>query len=185
MPIESAIATLYSNTRHFERTIVDPKNGDTYVFTRDFTVGVNSNIENVPVRTIDIAGAVTRNGVPAGKSAQTDYFQLNNYRLIAQKFAGSPLYVVASNQQPLPATGKPGDSGKFYDAITYESTGKGVVLATSSQTWNITPDTDTSVTFCIVSTSVLQPFSTVSTKSDCYKIDTTGFVTSVSFSLPN
>lgn len=185
VPVESAIAALYTTSRHFGRTETASGTADVYTFSRDFTVGTAATIENTAASSVDITGSVIKNGVQLTSSAQTDYFLTAPYRLIARKFSGNPLYLVASNQQPLPATGKSGDTGKFYDAVTYDSSAKVNVVSTSAQTWAITPDTDTSVTFCVNSTTSIPQLAGTSTKSDCYKIGTNGIVSSVAFVLPN
>ena len=185
VPIESAITALYTINRNFRRTETASGTADVYVFSRDFTVGAATTIENLVAGSVDITGSVIKNGALLTTSGQTDYFLTAPYRLISRKFSGNPLYLVASNQQALPATGKSGDTGKFYDAVTYDSSAKVNVVSTSTQTWAITPDTDTSVTFCIVSTTSIPQLAGTTSKSDCYKIGTNGTVTSVAFLLPN
>lgn len=185
VPIEAAITALYSTTQHYGRTETATGTTDTYVFSRDFTAGAVQAIDNMPVNSVAIAGSVSKNGTLQTTSLQTDYFLTMPYRLIARKFAGSPLYLAAASQQPLPLTGKAGDSGNFYTAVTYDSVGKANVVSSATQTWAITPDTATSVTFCIQSVTTIAQLASTTTRSDCYRIDTSGTVTSVAFVLPN
>lgn len=184
VPLEAAISSLYSTTRTFSRTETDPRNGDIYDVKADYVVGANTTFENVAVKTVNITRNIKKNGVQFSSSSQNDFFQASPYRLIGTTFPSSPVYVVASSQVALPVTAKPGDSGKFYDTLTYDSANKNLVLAGSSLSWAVTADTATTVTFCVNSINVVAQVPGATTRSDCYKIDTTGTVQSIGFSIP-
>ena len=185
VPIASAITALYTTSRNFHRTETATGTADVYIFNRDFTVGAVASVEGTIANSVDIAGSILKNGALLISSAQTDYFLTSPYRLISRKFSQSPLYLVALNQQSLPATGKSGDTGKLYDAVTYDSSAKVNIVSTSTQAWTITPDTDASVTFCIVSTTSIAQIAGTTSKSDCYKIGADGTVALVAFVLPS
>ena len=183
--VEAAISSLYAQTHAYDRTETDPRNGNIYNVKATFTVGADSAIEGQAAKTSTITRNLTKNGVAFTSSAQTDYFQLAPYRLLGSRSPDSSLYLVASSQFPLPATGKPGDTGKFYTATVYDSVNKNVVLSTSVVSWAIGADTDASVTFCINGVTTVNQIAGTTSTSDCYKLNTTGNVIGIGFTVPN
>lgn len=180
VPLEAAISAFYTFMQSYVRTEIDPQTGISYTGNVVLSNLSDTSIENIsPVKSVDISRTVSKNGTLSSTSNETSYFQISPYKLIATRFFGNPLYVVAFNQLPLPITAKPGDSGKFYDSKTYDSTSKGIVLATASQTWAVTADTDTTVKFCVNSVVSTPPLPGTTTRSDCLKIDVNGKVISV------
>ncbi|GAC1421864.1 MAG: hypothetical protein NVSMB6_23460 [Burkholderiaceae bacterium] len=179
--LDAAITELYNINQHFGNDATDP-NGAPVKLGRDYVVGKPGISEGLAVKTIGITNTVTNSsGVVTRTFGQTDYFQDAPYKLISRTFTTSPLYEVATNQQPLPATAKAGDSGKFYDSIIYSSVSKSAVVANAVQTWQVTPDTDKSLSFCINSSTQTVGVPGVTTKSDCYKITVPGHVTTTVF----
>lgn len=187
VPIEPAISSLYSTPHHFDKpNNIDPRNGDNYSVVADYTPGADTVFEGVAVKTVAITRDVTKTGTPLPRSSQTDFFQISPYKLIGTTFPGqNNFYVVASAQIALPPTGKPGDTGNFYNSTTYDSAAKNFVVATSTQTWKVSADTDTSVIFCIDSVVTTVGVAGTKTKSDCYRIDTNGTIPSIFFTVPN
>lgn len=183
--VEAAIFSLYAQTHAYDRTETDPRNGNVYNVKATFDAGADSTIEGQVAKVSNITRNLTKNGAAFVSSAQTDYFQVAPYRLVATRFPDSPLYVVASSQVPLPATGKPGDTGNFYTSTTYDSVNKNLALSTSVVTWAINADTATTVAFCINGVTTINKLTTTTTTSDCYKLDTNGNVIGIGFTVPN
>ena len=184
VPLEAAISALFSTTRTYTRTETGLNNGDVYDFEASYVMGAPTSFEGTQVRTVSVTHSIKKNGAQFSTSSQNDYFLASPYRLIGTTLQNSSVYVVASGQIPLPATAKPGDSGKFYDTITYDSASKKTVLATSSLSWAVTADTATTVTFCVNSVNVVSQIPGSTNRSDCYKVDTAGTVPMVGFTLP-
>lgn len=184
VPLEAAVSALYSTTRTFSRTEQDPRNGDLYEVKADYVVGSNTTFESNAAKTVSVTRNIKKNGAQFSSSVQNDFLQSSPYRLLGTTLPGNSVYVVAVAQVALPATAKPGDSGKFYDTVTYDSVSKNVVLATTSLSWAVTADTATTVTFCVNSVNVVSQVTGATTKSDCYKVETTGTVLSIGFTIP-
>jgi hypothetical protein len=184
VPLDSALGALYESIHNFDRTETDPVSRDVFAVRATFVPGPDFFFEGIPVKTADVTRNLSRNNVPYPTLAERSYFQLNPYKLIGTTFPGSSLYVVASNQLALPGSGKAGDSGRFYDTTTYDSSSKTVVLARSSQTWQINADTATTVNLCINSTTTVTNVPGTKVKFECYKVDSSGNIVSLAFSIP-
>ena len=184
VPIEAAISSLYASAHTFNRTETDPRNGNIYNVAADFIVGADAIVDGLSVKSSNVVRAITKNGAPFQSSSEIRYFSLNPYRLIGIQSRDSSLYLAASGQVPLPATGKPGDAGVFYSATTYDSVGKNIVLSTETQRWTIDADTPTTVRFCINSVTSIATVAGNVSKSDCYKIDSQGNVVGIGFTVP-
>ena len=184
VPIELAIAGLYSVSRHFERTETDAK-GNVYVGTADITVNADTLFERATAKRTDVRRNLTKNGVSLQASSESDFFLVSPYRVVGTQSNDTSLYIIASGQVPLPATGKPGDSGYFYDSTFYDSPAKNLVLATATNRWEIAADTPTSVLFCVNSVITFTQGAGNATKSECYQINTAGNVFGIGFKVPS
>ena len=173
--VDAAFSDLYVTPRVFKRTEQDPQTGITYYAVADFQPGPDTTIEGVRVKATSIYRTLRLNG-PDGaivdRSAETRYFQTAPYKLIAVQSLDSTFYRVASAQRDLPALGYAGQSAAFYNAKDYDSNAKQKEVASSTNQWEITADSQVQLSFCINSsaTSPVSP-GTISTK-DCYKIST-------------
>lgn len=181
--LNAAISALFGLPHDFNNT-VKSANGDTFDARVAYSNIVDTNIENQVVKSVDIKRTVSKNGSPFFSSAETSFFQLSSYRLVATKTPDNPLYVVASNQITLPPTAKPGDSGAFYNATTYDSIGKNVVLSTAVHGWSVAAESATTVLFCDNSTVTVAQVSGTTTRSDCYQIDADSNVVSNRLVIP-
>lgn len=182
--VDSALSALFATVHNFDQTETDPVSRDVFAVKATFVPGPDFFFEGIAVKTADVTRNLSRNNVPFPTLTERTYFQLNPYKLIGTTFPGSSLYVVASNQLPLPVNGKAGDSGKFYDTTTYDSSSKTVVLARSSRTWQINADTATTVNLCVNSTTTVTNVPGTTVKFECYKVDSSGNIVSIAFSIP-
>ena len=187
VPINAAITNLYATSHHYDKpNNIDPRNGDNYGVVADYTPGGDTSFEGVAAKTVTISRTVTKNGAAFSQSSQIDYFKIGPYTLGGTTYPSpNNLYVVASSQVPLPVTGTVGNSGQFYNSTTYATSAKGTPVATSTATWAITADTDTTVIFCINSVTTVTGVAGTKSASDCYRIDTLGNIPSIFFSVPN
>jgi hypothetical protein len=176
---------LYTAGKTFNR--INTIGADTYVVMATYVNMGGTTFEGAPVTGESIKRNVTKNGAPFFSSDQTDYYRTSpSFRIDGRSIPGAAAsYFVSSptDYTKLPVTGKPGDSGPFYNATIYDSAAKTVTVGTSAQTWNITADSDTTVRFCIH--TVITIGNSATSQDDCYKIDTAGEIPSVLFSTPS
>ena len=184
VPLDSALGALFASAHTFDRTETDPATRDVLAVKATYLPGPDFFFEGVSTNTADVTRNLSRNNVPFSPRAERTYFQLNPYKPIGTTYPDSSLYVVASNQVPLPATGTAGNFGKFYDTITYDSPAKTAILARTSVTWQINADTATTVNLCVNSVITATGLPGTTVKFECYKIDSSGNVVSVAFSIP-
>ena len=184
--IEPVISKLYQNGQFFAKQD-NVVGADTYGVTVQYTHAPDSTFEGNATATETIKRDVTKNGAPFSSTTQTDYFKTSPTftmlgRYVPSQSPATYYVAIASSQVPLPATGKPGDSGDFYSSTIYDSPSKAVTIGTSKQTWKITADTDTSVLFCINSVTTVNP---TRTTQECYKITTSDEIKSNLFTISN
>jgi hypothetical protein len=74
----------------------------------------------------------------------TIYYSPNPNALVPIDSGSNPPTTTYQNQVPFPTSVSAGSSGKWFNAITFE---KGIPVATSIQTWEVTADTPTTLTF--------------------------------------
>lgn len=194
--IDAAFSALYTTKHFYERTQQDPATGITYYGVADYRPGPDTTIEGGPVKSTSVFRTLRQdgpNGPIVSQSAETQYFQTGPYKLIAiQSFAndGSPSgYRVASEQQNLPTIGYAGQSALFYNAVDYGSAFKQLPLAKSTNQWEITADTQDTLSFCVNSVTVIAFLPGTNSKADCYKVSTVtdtrpSAVTAVGFVVP-
>ena len=171
--IEPVISKLYEKGQFFAKQD-NVVGSDTYGVTVQYTHEADSTFEGAPTATESIKRDVTKNGSFLSSTTQFDYFKLGPFtmlgRYVPNPNAAVTYYVaIPSTQVPLPATGKPGDSGDFYTSSMYRNPTDKTLIGYSRQTWKITADTDTSVLFCINSVTTVNP---TRTTQECYKITT-------------
>ena len=181
--LNAAISALFGQPHDFINTIKSAA-GDSYEARVIYSNVVDTSIENKTVKSVDIKRTVTKNGAAFFNSAETSFFQLSPYQLVATKTPDSPLYVVASNQVALPMTAKAGDSGPFYNSTTYDSIGKNLVLSTAVHTWSVAAESATTVLFCDNSTISVAQVSGTTTRAYCYQIDSNSNVVSNRLVIP-
>ena len=181
--LNAAVSALYSLPHDFNNTVKSPA-GDTYNARVVYSNIVDTNIESLAVKSVDIKRTILKNDAPLQSSSETSFFQLNPYRLVSSKSMDNPLYIVASNQVALPTTAKPGDSGAYYDSTTFDSTGKNLILSTAKHTWSLSSESATTVLFCDNSVISIAQISGTTTRADCYQIDTNSNVVSNRLVIP-
>lgn len=181
--LNAAISALFGLPHEFNNSVKTAA-GDTYDARVVYSNIIDTNIENRTVKSVDIKRTVAKNGAPFFNSAETSFFQLSPYRLVATKTPDSSLYVVASNQVALPITAKSGDGGPYYESTTYDSIGKNLVLSTAVHTWSVVAESAATVLFCDNSTISVAQVSGKTTRADCYQIDSDSNVVSNRLAIP-
>ena len=171
--IDAAFSDLYTSPHYYETTEKDPSTGISYNAVADFRVGPDTTIEGVRAKSASVYRTLRQdgpNGPIVGQSSEIRYFTTAPYKLIAVQSLDSSLYRVASAQRDLPALGYAGQSAPFYSATDYDSADKRQVLFTSTNQWEISADTQTTLTFCVNSTTISPLAPGTLFKSDCYKV---------------
>jgi hypothetical protein len=104
-------------------------------------------------------------------TSQTMYFTVSPVQLVGAIDDSGPLTVFAP-QGTLPTAGTAGQSGPYAFATSYASTSSSTVIGQTRVTWELQPDTDTTVWACLTMTLVDGPLS----EQDCFRLDAAGNV---------
>lgn len=181
VPIEASVSGFETRSRTFTSGYTDPLNGDVYALTFTLTPGADAVFEGKAAKTATTVITIKKNGVVSASTSTTEYFTQAPFVLLGTTSGSS--YVVTGAQQPLPLTGKVGDSGALYTSTTYTDSSKSSIGSTSSVNFTIEPDSASTVYFC---ENVVTRFTSLSpnlSTSECFRIDTTGTITGMRFTL--
>ncbi len=166
-PIESVISSLFTSPQTFTLTNSDPINGVT-TLVYDHTPMGDTSYNGVAAKTAQIR-SVVRRGLLATFQTDLVYFQISPFKILGKRMTitSGSITEVASLQAVLPATAQVGAAGSFYKA-TWTVSGLAVP---NNVTWALQADTSATAFLCILNT--------LSTDSDCYKINASGNILGV------
>mgnify|MGYP001150981721 FL=1 len=146
-PIEAAITSL--NTSSFSKSLryTDTKG---VIYSIDFSSvpSGDTSFNGKAAKTATQTMALKVNGVAAGTSIHTFYFQINPFKVLGYAENGGS-YVVAANQVALPTSSPVGSSGKFYTLTEYASNLSSLPVSTTVAHWSLEADTSSTAYFCI------------------------------------
>lgn len=179
IPLAGAISS-FMQTNH-SYNLSGMIGADNYTVQISFTPGAGCTFAGNPASSMMLSAILRKNGVVVSTDTETQCFDASPYKEWAS-IDGSGNYTIASNQQLLPSTASVGQSGAFASFTTYMGSSSLLVDSRTVETWSVEPDTATTVWACFIST-VTEMFSGTTTDTECYKIDQTGNVSAVKFTI--
>jgi hypothetical protein len=172
IPFASAISAFMQASHDY---VLSATNGaDSYRAELSFTPAAQTTFEGQVVSTMQDSGVIKKNGTTAAISIGTEFFDASPFKVWG--FVGSDgVYGVNSNQQLLPSSATPGQSGPLDTITSYADSTKQTVLGSSTRFWVVEPDTATTAWGCI-NENVTPASAPAFGVGQCYKIDTAGNV---------
>ena len=175
--IDAAFSNLFTVAHFYQTTEKDPATNISYNAVADFRPGPDTMIEGVLAKSASVQRTLRQDsatGPIVRQTSEIQYFLTEPYKLIAVQSLDNPrLYRVASVQKNLPALAYAGEKAAFYNATDWDSAQKNQIVFTSTNQWAITADSQTTLTFCINSTTMSPLIPGTALASDCYKVQAT------------
>ena len=118
-PIEATMTSVATSS--FSKTLrYTDANGVIYSIDYSSVPGGDTTFNGKAAKTAAVTAVFKVNGVEAGTSFQTTYFQIGPLKLLGY-LSGDGKYGLADSQVALPATATVGSAGKFYSTTEYAS----------------------------------------------------------------
>jgi hypothetical protein len=165
--VQSAAATYFQSAHQF--TLTGTVGASTLSMNYSYTPGAASMFEGQSALTAVENATLLLDGVVVDVVTSTSFFALSPFTFFGSTEAGS--YSVLAQTANLPGTARIGQSGTIGVETEYTDSTKAVVVGTSTITWSLEPDTQSTALFCINMQSTSgAPVS----GSQCYRIDAAG-----------
>ncbi len=146
-----------------------------------------STFQNIPalVMTLTTNGTVNVLGQSAPYGGINYYYFDTNYNPLgnAARAIGSAVdssYSVVTSSIPLPTAAKVNDSGIWWNSINYPNSMKSYSTGTTTMSYSVSPDTDSSAILTLLSTLKGMSGATIATSEDKFRITTNNGVTQIS-----
>lgn len=187
IPVQSAMSA-YAQTRHtFSLGGATAGNGETYAMDYSYEPGAAADFEGSTVSTA-LANTVVRKSVPGQPAEVVLQQSLKLFFKTSPVYAiqgaidqASGSYTVTNWSGGLPTTARIGKSGPLGSEKAYASSAKTTETGTSTLTWSMEADTADSVLLCVLA----QFPGSVSSNTNCYRIDRSGAVTGLIVRITN
>lgn len=180
-PFAAAVSAFLRSTSDY--TLNAALGADAYQLKWHSEPGVPSSFEGHSASTLRYTNAITRNDAIIAGSALTQYFDIEPFKPFGGVNHTLGNLDVAFNQQLLPSTAVPGQSGFLNDGIRYLNSSKAQAYATSVTRWSLEAAGASSAWACLNSAITQAGSAATTTESVCYKIDVSGNVSAMRIDL--
>lgn len=180
-PLDRVYTQVSTTGISLNATAVD--GADTFILSVSLAPAADQTFEGVTAKKSVQAITIKRNGVTFSASGSEDFFTINPYSVKGQINNDGTYGVQTVAAKPFSNTAKVGDSGSLGTMTIYSNSSKSSISMVEQSTWTLEADTETTAFSCI--NSVLKDASgdLIATGASCLKIDTSGTVRGLRFTI--
>ena len=180
-PLDTAYTQVSTTGISLSGTAVDGI--DTWTMALSVTPAADETFEGATAKKSVQSVTFKKNGATVVSSGGESFFTIAPFRVKGLKLNDGTYGVQTVAGGALSNAAKVGDSGPFGLTTVYSNSSKSSVLFTQEATWTLEADTATTAYGCNNITAKNTAGVVISTTSGCYKVDTTGTVTGLKFTL--
>ena len=156
---------------------------DTWTLSLSLAPAADEVFEGATSKKANESLTIKKNGVTVLTSSIESFFTTNPLVMRGAKYSDGSYAVATVANGALSNTAVVGNSGPFGTLTLYSNSSKTSVLLTQESTWTLETDTATTAYGCVNSVGKNASGAVVSTSAGCYKIDTSGAVKGMKWTL--